>query len=99
MKAGTLVPFRPGRSCSGPDGAVDFRGPARHPHSGRQALAADLAQELLIALRPALREPGDWEEIEHLLADALRDGRRTGSHTGAILTQGPKRGRKLALEP
>ncbi|MEJ8652434.1 glutamate--cysteine ligase [Streptomyces sp. MS1.AVA.3] len=77
-----------------------IRGPALHPHSGHQTLAADLAQELLIALRPALRETGDWEEIEHLLADALRrGGRQAGSHTGAVLTEEPKRGRKLALEP
>lgn len=76
-----------------------IKGPALHPHGGHQTLAADLAQELLIALRPALRETGDWEEVEHLLADALRAGRRTGSETGTVRTERPERGRKLALEP
>ncbi|MEE1751548.1 carboxylate-amine ligase [Streptomyces sp. SP18CS02] len=59
-------------------------GPALHPHTGRQVAAGDLARELLTLVRPALKESGDWEEIDELLRWVLSNGngadrRRRGS--------------------
>lgn len=50
------------------------RGPALHPVTGRRLPQADLVREMVALLRPALRETGDLEEVEHLLARVLRDG-------------------------
>lgn len=51
-----------------------INGPAIHPHTGHQVPAADLAQDMLATLRPALRETGDLEEVERLLSDVLCHG-------------------------
>ncbi|MFI5756411.1 glutamate--cysteine ligase [Streptomyces sp. NPDC051569] len=62
-------------------------GPAIHPRTGDRIPAAGLVRELFATLRPALRETGDLEEMEQLLADILRDGtgadQRRGSGAGA----------------
>ncbi|MER7990348.1 glutamate--cysteine ligase [Streptomyces noursei] len=51
-----------------------INGPAIDPHTGQQVPAPQLANTLLTMLRPALREAGDLDEIEYLLAQVLHHG-------------------------
>lgn len=51
-----------------------MRGPAVHPSTGRQVPATAVLGELLDWIRPALRELGDEDETDRLLAVVARDG-------------------------
>ncbi|GLW09552.1 putative glutamate--cysteine ligase 2 [Microtetraspora sp. NBRC 13810] len=65
-------------------------GPGVHPMTGRQVPAAELAQEMLDRIRPALRELGDEEEVDRLAAAVFRTGtgadRQRASLRGAEVT-------------